>query len=486
MTRSRLLKITREAALSLAAVAGALSILVMLASFAFGVHPLLFKSGSMEPTISTGDLSIAHTVKVSDLHIGDIVSVREPHQDRVTHRVVDIQGTGATRQVTLKGDANRVIDPAVYNVKDAERVVFTVPKAGYVVAWFSHAPGSYVLAAYVALMLLLMGRGNLGSRSGGARAAVGETPAPETAVSLAMVRETDEDEVTSAPGGRRKRSSKGKRKRVGPLKMLAVGTVLALVIASVVGWTQSTTAAWVDTAGVSGVTFTAAAVFDKTPPATTVSQAPVANGAGWNKADVTLTFVPVDPAGGTGVQKVEYRTNVNGAGFGGYTSLTSSPYTAVISAEGTTVVEYRATDNAGNVETPNKTYTVKIDKTNPTGTVTFPGASNDFNNSSQWGTNCKNAGGTSIAGWCGTRTDALSGISTITYQISRTNGGTTTYWNGSAFVSGATSGTPASSSVANGWVVPMTYAQIGKPNSASITLTITDVAGNVATVTANF
>ncbi|MGA8987302.1 signal peptidase I [Aeromicrobium sp.] len=495
MTRSRFLKLTREAALSLTAVVGAISVVVMLLSFAFGVHPLLFKSGSMEPTISTGDLSIARTIKAPELHIGDIVSVREPHQDRVTHRVVDVQGTGATRQVTLKGDANRVIDPAVYNVKDAERVLFTVPKAGYAVAWFSHAPGSFVLAAYVALLLLLIAQRSPTSNSGGFRSADEETGGGAGAPDSVTALDPPEGAAPVEPEPGRKVGAKGKRKRVGRDKAVATGSVLAFVAVSAIGWMQSTTAAWVDSAGVSNVTFSAAAQFDTTAPTTTVSQSPVANGAGWNNANVTLTFSPTDPAGGSGVQKVEFRTSLNGGALSAYTTLTVAPYTATISSEGTTVVEYRATDNAGNVETPNKSRTVKLDKTNPAATIAFPSANNDFNSATKWGTNCKNSGGTSIAGWCGTRTDSLSGVASITYEISKvvTSGGARSYWDAatSTFVASPVTGIPASSSVANGWVVPMAYGTtdangIGKPFSARIILTITDVAGNVVTVTGTY
>jgi len=158
--------------------------------------------------------------------------------------------------------------------------------------------------------------------------------------------------------------------------------------------------------------------------------------------------------------------------------------------EGSHVYAAKATDGAGNASVPSAGLTVVLDTVVPTGTVSFPSSGNDFNNSSQWGTNCKNSAGTSIAGWCGTRTDALSGVASITYQISRvvTNGGATTCWNAgtSTFGSCPQVGTPAASSVANGWVVPMTYVQVGKPFSASITLTITDNAGNVGTVTVNF
>ena len=87
---------------------------------------------------------------------------------------------------------------------------------------------------------------------------------------------------------------------------------------------------------------------DKTAPFTSVSGVP----AGWSQASVTATFTPTDAL--SGVASTEYSTN------GGSTWTTGA--SAVVTAQGTTTLTYRSTDNAGNVEA-DKSCTVRIDAT---------------------------------------------------------------------------------------------------------------------------
>lgn len=93
---------------------------------------------------------------------------------------------------------------------------------------------------------------------------------------------------------------------------------------------------------------------DKTKPATTGQTAPAANAAGWNNTDVTATLRATDDR--SGVAKIEY--DLDGTGYVQY----AAP--VVVSSEGNHTVAFRATDAAGNVETPNS-VSFKIDKTKP-------------------------------------------------------------------------------------------------------------------------
>ncbi|MCA0756932.1 family 43 glycosylhydrolase [Paenibacillus sp. N4] len=95
---------------------------------------------------------------------------------------------------------------------------------------------------------------------------------------------------------------------------------------------------------------------DKTAPVTTAAAASEhpENGSGWYKSDVTLTLNAADD--GAGVKLTEYRLN------GGQWKVYDGPF--IISDEGKSVIEFRSTDLAGNVEAV-KTFTVNIDKTKP-------------------------------------------------------------------------------------------------------------------------
>jgi Bacterial Ig-like domain/RTX calcium-binding nonapeptide repeat (4 copies) len=102
-------------------------------------------------------------------------------------------------------------------------------------------------------------------------------------------------------------------------------------------------------------------VNDTMAPSTTHTLSPEPNAAGWNNSDVTLTLNATD-TGGSGIKEIRYSTT-------GAQSVPETVYNPqnppVINTEGITTISYFATDNAGNQETPAKTFTVKIDKSAP-------------------------------------------------------------------------------------------------------------------------
>ncbi|GAA1728655.1 signal peptidase I [Aeromicrobium alkaliterrae] len=158
MTRRGFRSTAREVFLTSGAVLGVLCILATVAGVAFGLVPLVFRSGSMSPAIQTGDLAISRTVPASEVERGDVVSVIASTGSRVTHRVVNVAENGEQRQLTLKGDDNADPDAEVYTVTSVERVWFSIPKAGYVVDAATSPAGIFVLGLYVAGMLVLVFR----------------------------------------------------------------------------------------------------------------------------------------------------------------------------------------------------------------------------------------------------------------------------------------------------------------------------------------
>ena len=95
---------------------------------------------------------------------------------------------------------------------------------------------------------------------------------------------------------------------------------------------------------------------DKTNPETSIT--PVKDG--WYNSDVTLNLQSTDSL--SGVAKTEYKVN-----DGDWQEYNGS---IVLTSEGINKVQYRSTDNAGNVE-ETKSVDVKIDKTAPTLNVSF-------------------------------------------------------------------------------------------------------------------
>jgi len=102
---------------------------------------------------------------------------------------------------------------------------------------------------------------------------------------------------------------------------------------------------------------------DTVPPLTTAVASPLANAAGWNNTNVTVTLNSTDgELGGTGVKQIVYAAS--GAQAIPSTTLPASLASFTVSAEGITAITFFGTDNAGNVET-SRAITIKLDKTPP-------------------------------------------------------------------------------------------------------------------------
>jgi signal peptidase I len=146
----------KEILLTTGAAAGALCFLAGIASFAFGVTPLIVESGSMSPTITTGSLAIAHEVPARDLRVGDIVRIKTAPKVSVTHRIVKITHRPGSATLRLKGDGNKVPDAELYTVVHVGRVLFSIPFAGRVVAVLGGPIGLFLLGGYVAFVAMIL------------------------------------------------------------------------------------------------------------------------------------------------------------------------------------------------------------------------------------------------------------------------------------------------------------------------------------------
>ena len=168
---ARALAGARQVALWLAAIAGVLCILVTVASFAFGLRPLVFRSGSMAPTIDTGALAIAHRVDADDLRRADVVSVPTSGGERVTHRIVSVEHLDDQAVLRLRGDANDAADGSPYVVRSADVVLFSVPKVGTAVSWVTSPVGLVALGLYAGYLISVIVRRPAGRPppSGGGR-----------------------------------------------------------------------------------------------------------------------------------------------------------------------------------------------------------------------------------------------------------------------------------------------------------------------------
>ena len=203
--RRRLATIVGEVLLTLAAIGGVVCIaLVALAAF-FDITLIMFKTGSMTPTIPAGSLAVVREVPASAVGVGDVVTVDRPGALPVTHRIVSYEaGVGDTATFVMRGDANNVDDPEPYTVDHVREVMFSVPQLAYVVAGASQAPvlGGVTVAAAALVTWAFWPRdpGPPGSRPGGRRTARGGRHAAAAVAKLVLAAPlTAPDAAQAAP-----------------------------------------------------------------------------------------------------------------------------------------------------------------------------------------------------------------------------------------------------------------------------------------------
>jgi signal peptidase I len=133
---------------------GAGLLLAIALPLAFGARPLVVLSGSMEPTLATGDVVVVKRVGPSDLRVGDVVTYRAAEGDLVTHRVRAVRRSGSGYELVTKGDANNASERwTLERNGELSRSLYRVPLVGRVLVHTSSRGGK--LALIVAPLLLL-------------------------------------------------------------------------------------------------------------------------------------------------------------------------------------------------------------------------------------------------------------------------------------------------------------------------------------------
>lgn len=125
----------------------------------FNRNVLIVESGSMSPSVKTGDVVVVKNVSQRNrysLQTGDVVTFKAANNQRklITHRIVAVRHmpSGETFYTT-KGDANEVQDSALLT---PDRVVgeveFRVPRLGYVISSFDNPEVILRLVSSLALL----------------------------------------------------------------------------------------------------------------------------------------------------------------------------------------------------------------------------------------------------------------------------------------------------------------------------------------------
>ncbi|WP_235871300.1 signal peptidase I, partial [Rhodococcus spongiicola] len=319
----------REIALNVGAIAGLICVLAAAASFFFGVKPLVFRSGSMSPEITTGSLALSRSVPASDVAVGDVVSVLNQQGTRVTHRVEEIVSSDATRSVwILKGDANEAADLSPYTVSEADRVFFSVPGLGYAVAWLSTPVAIFLGGALVGSLMVIAFRPT-GGRGGAGRSVDAGSPVVAESVDVGPNTVGGSDIDAAPVRGAGAVPVNATRRLLPARSLMAVGAAGL----TAVGLTAAgTTAALTDTASVAS-TFSANANFYPTPVVTSTSCQTV---GGWlaDDAKVSWTSLGQTPLGDDYEYEVVVRRDSNGNVKTRKNVGTATSYTADINDTG--------------------------------------------------------------------------------------------------------------------------------------------------------
>ncbi len=227
----------------------------------------------------------------------------------------------------------------------------------------------------------------------------------------------------------------------------------------------------IDGAGNNYTTPTTTVEIDGTPPSVSVSCP--GSGTWSNAGSSTCTVTGSDPnnasngSSGSGLQTLEYRTELNGGSWSGWTTVSSGAQFSV-SAEGTTNVQAQAIDNAGNIYTTPST-TVELDRTAPNASLSCPGSGAWANTA----VTCTVTGSDPVNSSNGS---SGSGLQTLEYRT-QLNGGSWSGWttvsSGAQFSVSAEGTTnvqaQAIDGAGNNYTTPTTTVEIdGTPPSVSV------------------
>lgn len=147
-------RICKWAALVICGLLAVLTILLVLPGL-FHIHPLIVKSGSMEPTYPVGSLIYVKPMDEAKLEEGRAVTFYLPDEvTLVTHRIVHIDEE--SRTICTKGDANEREDGVATPFSSILGVPFVcVPGLGVVAEFLESALGkAFIVLLVVAVCFL--------------------------------------------------------------------------------------------------------------------------------------------------------------------------------------------------------------------------------------------------------------------------------------------------------------------------------------------
>lgn len=130
-------------------------LLALAGPLAVGMRPLVVMSGSMEPLLHVGDVTIARPIAPREARAGDVVTFKAVNGRITTHRLRAVRrGMHGRFVFTTKGDANNAVErwtlPASGKLS---RAVYRIPKVGWVLM-ATRTPRGWTLLVLLPLVAL--------------------------------------------------------------------------------------------------------------------------------------------------------------------------------------------------------------------------------------------------------------------------------------------------------------------------------------------
>ena len=120
-----------------------------------GISSFIIISGSMEPTIRKGSISIVQNTNPQNLEPGSIVAFESPlnSKDTIVHRLVSTKGN----KFKTKGDNNKTNDSwSLTASKIKGKVLFSLPYLGYISLYVKSVKGFALLIGVPSLVLIVL------------------------------------------------------------------------------------------------------------------------------------------------------------------------------------------------------------------------------------------------------------------------------------------------------------------------------------------
>ncbi len=113
----------------------------------FGYHTYIVYGGSMGEGLPQGSAAVSKATSAQELSVGDIIARRaSPDSTVVLHRIVDVTVVDGQHLFVTQGDANATHDPEPVILEGAgDRIVYSVPYAGYLLDYASGGQGRLLL-----------------------------------------------------------------------------------------------------------------------------------------------------------------------------------------------------------------------------------------------------------------------------------------------------------------------------------------------------